>query len=139
MYCFILFYLAVLATDVESFGGHCSKRIVRRSMKSTSLAAAKESMALSRFSAILVGSTLPFLLNFDAAEIKHNHISFVSVPERASADSTGKVRGACCTAVLRYVDVIFYCSQESLLTIGKGMYSKLGLVSKNTNLSFIRR
>jgi hypothetical protein len=76
-------------------------------MKSTSLAAVKGPMALSRFSALLVGSTLPFLLNFDAAEIKQNHISFVTVPEHASADSTGKVRGVCCKSLLRFVVVIF--------------------------------
>lgn len=75
-------------------------------MQSTSLSGAKESMALSRFSAFLVGSTLPFLLSLDAAEIKQNHISFVTVPEHASADSTGKVRVDSCEAELRSVFVI---------------------------------
>jgi hypothetical protein len=107
MYCFILFYLALLVSDVESFKAFCSKRIIQRPMKSTALAAVNGPMALSRFSALLVGSTLPFLLNFDAAEIKQNHISFVTAPEHASADSTGKVRGACCKAVLRLLAVIF--------------------------------
>lgn len=106
MYCFILFYFALLVSDVESFGCYNSKRTDQRSMKSTSLTAAKESMALSRFSAFLVGSTLPFLLNLDATEIKQNHISFVTVPEHASADSTGKVRFDCCEEAPRSVVVI---------------------------------
>lgn len=80
-----------MASEVESFRDYCSSRIIQRTTKRTSLGGAKESMVFSRFSAILVGSTLPFLLNFDAVEIKQNQISFVNVPKHASADSTGKV------------------------------------------------